>query len=763
MEIKKIASFLLIIIMLSLQTIVFAAGEWDGLLDIVPKTISGTTTSYFHAFDNDPYSSYSMGSGGGHSATINLSIPCNIQYFKIKGTIYSLYVLMYDSNDNVLYSSKVNIGFNQISNFVVNKSGIKKIYMYSVASDPNSNNVFEFEIYGTTQQLESPVLVYQSTVKKINVSWNSVSNAQKYKVYLNNVFQAETIDLSYTFENLIPDTDYTVKVEAVADGWAPASSTVTVRTKSYFSAPPQQGDTNVTDRTAKIQWSAVEDTKYYEVRLGTDGQIIQTNDLSYIFENLDAETEYTAYVRQVNLSDIASEWTVINFKTLPPPEVPPPKPDNLTLLEKGEDYIKVEVSETLYAQGYNFYLNNSKVTSQQERIYTFENLNPGTVYSVSVRAFNQYGESRFPTGLIVQTDEPKIPTVTNVTNSWSGSGGFPSKQTVSWDAKYVQQGFRVKVNGTEIGTYGPDVRSAEIDFNQLGLEPGLHEVEVVPLDQNGKSYTLKVNTKSTGNQDFDKILGYFTDGLNYIKKAGNYFLLGIISFVVLFLVIVFLFNKWKLGLITRNPEQLEANPDQALKNELVTSGDPLPNNPLDVQTYKAAKDSESGYYKQKEENGSTAKKQGNQTSDYNRKKGYNRSKKASTAQQAANDSTVEAATVYKQAADNSTVEAAVSHKQASEKKQSKVLKVLKFIMRVDTLQRVKGRQKPRRYYYFDEKGNKYAISNADKYFEMKAKDYVQARESGNWEKYAQKYNSQPTYQRLENQKFKEYVAKYSQK
>jgi hypothetical protein len=629
MEIKKIASFLLIIIMLSLQTIVFAAGEWDGLLDIVPKTISGTGTGYFYAFDNDPYSSYSMGSGGGYSATINLSIPCNIQYFKIKGTIYSLYVSMYDSNNNVLYSSKVNIGFNQISNFSVNKSGVKKIYMYSVAGDTSSNNIGEFEIYGTVQQLNSPVLVYESTVKKINVSWNSVSNAQKYKVYLNNVFQAETIDLSYTFENLIPDTDYIVKVEAAADGWAPASSTVTVRTKSYFSAPPQQGDTNVTDRTAKIQWSAVEDTKYYEVRLGTD--------------------------------------------------------------------------------------------------------------------------------------EPKIPTVTNVTNSWSGSGGSPSKQTVSWDAKYVQQGFRVKVNGTEIGTYGPDVRSAEIDFNQLGLEPGLHEVEVVPLDQNGKSYTLKVNTKSTGNQDFDKILGYFTDGLNYIKKAGNYFLVGIISFVILFLVIVFLFNKWKLGLITRNPEQLEANPDQALKNELVTSGDPLPNNPLDVQTYKAAKDSESGYYKQKEENGSTAKKQGNQTSDYNRKKGYNRSKKASTAQQAANDSTVEAATVYKQAADNSTVEAAVSHKQASEKKQSKVLKVLKFIMRVDTLQRVKGRQKPRRYYYFDEKGNKYAISNADKYFEMKAKDYVQARESRNWEKYAQKYNSQPTYQRLENQKFKEYVAKYSQK
>lgn len=469
-----------------------------------------------------------------------------------------------------------------------------------------------------TLSMLPPLIVLSSTVKKISVSWLTVVGAKEMRLYLNNSFQPIILPVTtlfYTFDNLACNTNYNVRVEAYINSVSSTSMSADILTKNYFSAKPV-GDVDVDMTTAKIKWSDILDTDYYEVKLSDSGVVSVVHDLFYDFQSLEMETSYSAFVRQVNIAGVRSDWTKIDFVTLGPPEVPPDAPSKIKVIEIDTNFIIVEVvDDDLWVDGFNFYKDNVKIVSQVGKIFKFTGLTASTTYSLSVKAYNKYGEGRFAVNTIAQSGDIKYPTVTSSSSTFtkpssgsggsggSGSGGSggssgsdPSKQTVSWVGIDVKSGYKILVDGQEVGTYPADASSADLDLVALGFSPGSHDIEIVPLDADGKGYKFKLNSQTTNNRDLDKVVGDINDGSNVLKKAGLYVVFGLILLIVLLFVISFIWYKMKLGLSTSTPEQLEADPDGVVGFELSTKKDGRKNRAMDMQLYKNAKDAESQYY-----------------------------------------------------------------------------------------------------------------------------------------------------------------------
>lgn len=74
---------------------------------------------------------------------------------------------------------------------------------------------------GECEKLEAPtsVTVKDKTATTATITWNAVTNAQKYKVYCSNLGKTYyTEETSFKFENLSPSTEYLVYVMAMGDG-----------------------------------------------------------------------------------------------------------------------------------------------------------------------------------------------------------------------------------------------------------------------------------------------------------------------------------------------------------------------------------------------------------------------------------------------------------------------------------------------------------------------------------------------------------------
>lgn len=444
------------------------------------------------------------------------------------------------------------------------------------------------------ETLQNPHITLFSTVRKIVVSWSSVPKAEGYNLYLNGnkVISLPSNRSTYTFEDLNPNTEYKIGLEAFATDCTSGFVEEYYRTGNYYSQKPTSS-VYVTQFSALVKWSDVMDTKFYEIRLG-DNPVIQlpSTQTEYKFTDLVMETEYKVYVRQVNLADVVSDWTEVVFTTLGPPEVPPGKPEKLSVIEKGQDYILVEVSETAWATSYKFYLNNSLKVTQEGRTFRFEGLTKNTQYSVSVRSSNQYGDSLFPISIIVTTNDISFAQVTRASSTWND--GSPAKQTVKWDSKGVQQGFKILVDGKPVKEYPAGTNTGELDFDELELEGNNHVIEVAPIDPGGKSYKFRTFSKGTGNQDFDKMTGKILTGNNVIKTGGMLLIYAILTFLLIFVVVLFLFNKMKLNMATNDDYSLEANPDEQIKS--------MDNkNKFDRDAYFTAKLQESEHQREKKE------------------------------------------------------------------------------------------------------------------------------------------------------------------
>ncbi len=146
-----------------------------------------------------------------------------------------------------------------------------------------------------------PFLIMEIEVSLFNLNWISVPAAQTYRIYLDDVFNAETADLSYSI-SLSGGTEHCFKVTAVFGDGTEGPESNEECGEALFPAP-ENFSGSITDNNVTLTWSTVENASTYSLK--RDGtEIYAGSDLSYEDTGLDSGT-YNYTISSVNGSGVS--------------------------------------------------------------------------------------------------------------------------------------------------------------------------------------------------------------------------------------------------------------------------------------------------------------------------------------------------------------------------------------------------------------------------------------------------------------------------
>lgn len=271
------------------------------------------------------------------------------------------------------------------------------------------------------------------TPESIAISWSVEDGVGplKYDVYLDGVKVVELQDgLSYTFENLKGNTNYSVKVVAVNSFNKTSEAVVDIKTPDYDLPSDFEVIPNTIHPDKIIVGWIKRDDLSYSVYL--DG-VLKKENLevgSFEFNGLTEKTEYTIKVVAVNAhgKSLAKE---VKVETR---EADAPMDFDLRISNITENKAEVRWFDVLNNKDdveYKIYLNGVlKTTKQSSGTYLLEGLEQGTEYTVKVVVVNKFNKElaktvKFKTVEIVTlsdfTVQAKNITATGATLEWTPS------------------------------------------------------------------------------------------------------------------------------------------------------------------------------------------------------------------------------------------------------------------------------------------------------------------------------------------------------
>lgn len=247
---------------------------------------------------------------------------------------------------------------------------------------------------------------------ELSVAWNAAEGAEKYAMYLDGVFVEYTDETSYSFVDLEPYKEYTLKVVAVNEYGESDPVSITGKTVDITEpSAPQNIVVDVVDSfTARLTWDASTDnvavTRYRIYVNGKEEARPKTN--SYTIKGLDPETEYTIEIEATDASGNNSEKGKVQFTT---PAVPAPEtPNGLNVTYRMETELTISWNAVGGANKYAMYLDDIFVGYTTETSYSFEGLVPYKEYTMAVVAVSEYGESE-PASITEKTPDVTAPSV----------------------------------------------------------------------------------------------------------------------------------------------------------------------------------------------------------------------------------------------------------------------------------------------------------------------------------------------------------------
>ena len=158
---------------------------------------------------------------------------------------------------------------------------------------------------------------------------------------------------------------------------------------------------SLTHNTAYIRWEQTYLSSYYQIEYGPRGFqhgsgvfIDSVTITGYILQGLNADMEYTAYVRSYcSSSDTVSSWKCIEFRTL---SDECPQVENLDTVYVSDTNVRIEWkitdSEISFCQiewgeaGFE-HGSGTVINNIHDTIYTFRNLTPNTTYDIYLRTY----------------------------------------------------------------------------------------------------------------------------------------------------------------------------------------------------------------------------------------------------------------------------------------------------------------------------------------------------------------------------------------
>ena len=344
--------------------------------------------------------------------------------------------------------------------------------------------------------LSSPKLTSVSVENSGTViKWNSVTGAEKYRVYYKTgsgswTKIADTTSTSYTWTGAASGTAYTFTVRCLtSDGkFFTSGFDSTGKSIKCLSAPTVSSVANA-ETGVKIDWGKVSGADKYRVYYKTDSgswtKIADTTSTSYTWTGAKSGTNYTFTVRCLT-SDGSTFTSGYDAKGKSIKYVAAPAISSLENVASG---VKITWGAVSGAELYRVYYKNSsggwtKIADTTSASYTWAGANSGTNYTFTIRCLTSDGKS-FTSGYNSTGKSIKYIAAPKISSLSSTSAGV----VISWGKVTGAEKYRVYYK-TGSGSWTKIADTTSTSYTWTGAKSGTkYTFTVRCISSDGKSFT----------------------------------------------------------------------------------------------------------------------------------------------------------------------------------------------------------------------------------------------------------------------------------
>lgn len=370
---------------------------------------------------------------------------------------------------------------------------IKKIIIEDAFVDIND--------YDDIDLLSAPEELYvtEAGTNYIRITWDDVTGADGYNVYIDDLEIDSTVNNSYTYTELVADTEYDLQVQAyqiINDEKVPGEISDVLTASTTEIEPLPAPVLNVTETSMDyitISWTPITGAVRY--RIYRNGQMIDTiAGTGYTYGGLLPYVYYDLGVRAVQFYNgeyLDGKLGELTAATDVVPDLP--APDSFIVTDKNMFSISTSWEQVDDASGYFLFKNGIKISSTQQTEYTYTNLQPGTEYTLEVEAYRIIG------GIVYGGDKAEIIDVTNdlsggVTYLWLVSK-HDDGAIIAWTGIDDATGYRIYRDDSLL----TQVAGSKTQYTAQGLEKGqayfFYVTSIIESVESDPSNSIEVRTQ----------------------------------------------------------------------------------------------------------------------------------------------------------------------------------------------------------------------------------------------------------------------------
>jgi len=316
------------------------------------------------------------------------------------------------------------------------------------------------------------------TTTSFTANWETVTDADSYKLYVDGVNVYNGTDLTYTKTGLSAATSHTYYVKAINVG-GNSSNSNTINVSTITNAPVATSATGVTASSFIANWGTVTGATSYT--LYVDGTSVYTGtSTSCNVTYLEINTSYTYYVVASNAGGDSANSNTINALTAPDAPVISSE-TNIT-----NSSFTAHWGAVTGATGYKLYVDGINVYTGASTSCNVTGLAAGTSYTYYVTATNAGGGYSDDSDSVDVLLVPEIP-IANIASDLT-----KTSFTANWDSSTGADNYILYVDGV------PAYNGPYTDFTKTGLTAGTSHTYYVKATNDGgtsgASNTINVST-----------------------------------------------------------------------------------------------------------------------------------------------------------------------------------------------------------------------------------------------------------------------------